>query len=409
MRFLVVADDPQFGTWLRHRVEALCEDWGVDTESVDAFERRLALASMASYDLLLVVLRFSTDAIAHGAPWLARLHEVPDLPQFMVIAEDGDELTAVQSMRLGAVDYLPRRLITPELLRAGITLCLEQQAALDEAAVAAPTEVPPRAAASLPRELIPRYTLLDTLGESPRATVYLATSEALNRNVALKVSHRSETDEAQFSREYAAIGAMRHAAVVDIYDYGVFDGREYIAMEYFPCGDLKARLQNPLTESEAIDYLKRIAAALSVIHGEGILHRDLKPPNIMLREDGQVVLIDFGLAKNLHSGTRSTAAGVLRGSPYYMSPEQAQGEELDRRSDLYSLGVIFFEMLTGNKPYLGTTAFEVLQQHVSAPTPDLPEGLRHHQVLLDGLMAKSRDDRFASADDLLASLAQAAA
>jgi eukaryotic-like serine/threonine-protein kinase len=407
MRFLVVADDPQFGAWLRHRVEALCEDWGVDTETVDAFEHRLTPGSLADYDLLMVVLRFSTDAIAHGTPWLERLREIPELPQFMVIAEDGDELTAVQSMRLGAVDYLPRRLITPELLRAGITQCLDQQVARDDAAAAAP--VRPSRAASLPRELIPRYQLLDTLGESPRAMVYLAASEALNRNVALKVSQRSETDEAQFSREYAAIGAMRHPAVVDIYDYGVFDGREYIAMEYFPCGDLKARILNPITEGEALDYLKRIAVALSVIHGEGILHRDLKPPNIMLREDGQVVLIDFGLAKHLHSGTRSTAAGVLRGSPYYMSPEQAQGEELDSRSDLYSLGVIFFEMLTGSKPYLGATAFEVLQQHVSAPPPELPEALRQHQGLLDGLIAKSRDDRFASADDLLASLAQAAA
>ncbi len=407
MRFLVVADDPQFGAWLRHRIEALCEDWGVDTETVDAFERRLTPGSLADYDLLMVVLRFSTDAIAHGTPWLERLREIPELPQFMVIAEDGDELTAVQSMRLGAIDYLPRRLITPELLRAGITQCLDQQVARDDAAAAAP--VRPGRATPLPRELIPRYQLLDTLGESPRAMVYLAASEALNRNVALKVSQRSETDEAQFSREYAAIGAMRHPAVVDIYDYGVFDGREYIAMEYFPCGDLKARILNPITEGEALDYLKRIAVALSVIHGEGILHRDLKPPNIMLREDGQVVLIDFGLAKHLHSGTRSTAAGVLRGSPYYMSPEQAQGEELDSRSDLYSLGVIFFEMLTGSKPYLGATAFEVLQQHVSAPPPELPEGLRQHQALLDGLIAKARDDRFASADDLLASLAQAAA
>ena len=375
---------------------------------IDAFERRLALTNKADYDLLVVVLRFSTDAIAHGAPWLARLQEIPELPQFMVIAEDGDELTAVQSMRLGAVDYLPRRLITPELLDAGINLCLEQQAAARRRPRGA-GQRSPGAAKALPHELIPRYTLLDTLGESPRATVYLANSEALNRKVALKVSHVSETDEAQFSREYAAIGAMRHPAVVDIYDYGVFDGREYIAMEYFPCGDLKARLQNPITETEAIDYLRRIAVALSVIHGEGILHRDLKPPNIMLREDGQVVLIDFGLAKNLHSGTRSTAAGVLRGSPYYMSPEQAQGQELDSRSDLYSLGVIFFEMLCGTKPYLGSTAFEVLQQHVAAPAPELPEGLRHHQALLDGLMAKARDDRFASADDLLASLAQAAA
>jgi eukaryotic-like serine/threonine-protein kinase len=405
LRFLVVADDPQFGTWLRHRIEALCEDWGVDTESVDAFEQRLALTSSANYDLLVLVLRFSIDAIAHSTPWLARLHEVPDLPRFMVIAEDGDELTAVQSMRLGAAEYLPRRLITPELLEAGIKLCLDPQSERDDSAAAdAATR-----STILPRELIPRYTLLDTLGESPRATVYLANSEAMNRNVALKVSQKSETDEAQFSREYAAIGAMRHPSVVDIYDYGVFDGREYIAMEYFPCGDLKARLQNPITEGEALDYLRRIAMALSVIHGEGIMHRDLKPPNIMLREDGQVVLIDFGLAKHLHSGTRSTAAGVLRGSPYYMSPEQAQGQELDTRSDLYSLGVIFFEMLTGNKPYLGATAFEVLQQHVTAPTPELPESLQHHQELLEGLMAKARDDRFASADDLLASLAQVAA
>lgn len=409
MRFLVVADDPPFGTWLRHRIEALREDWSVDTESIDAFERRLALTNTANYDLLIVVLRFSTDAIAHGTPWLARLHDNSDLPQFMVVAEDGDELTAVQSMRLGAVDYLPRRFITPELLQTAITLCLEQQAARDAAAAALPAGAPADPAKALPRELIPRYALLDTLGESPRATVYLATSEALNRNVALKVSQKSENDEAQFSREYGAVGALRHPAVVDIYDYGVFDGREYIAMEYFPCGDLKARLQHPITEGEALDYLRRIAVALSVIHGEGILHRDLKPPNIMLREDGQVVLIDFGLAKNLHSGTRSTAAGVLRGSPYYMSPEQAKGEELDNRSDLYSLGVIFFEMLTGSKPYLGTTAVEVLQQHVAAPVPELPDELQHHQTLLDGLMAKARGERFASADDLLASLAQVAA
>jgi serine/threonine-protein kinase PpkA len=246
--------------------------------------------------------------------------------------------------------------------------------------------------------------LLDTLGESQRATVYLAHSAALNRNVALKVSRVAESEEPQFAREYEAVGAIRHPNVVDIHDYGMNEGREYIAMEYFPCGDLKARLQNHVSGQEALDYLRRIAEALSVVHAQGVLHRDLKPPNIMLREDGQVVLIDFGLAKAIVDATRSTAAGVLRGSPYYMSPEQAQGIELDGRSDLYSLGVIFHEMLTGSKPYLGATAVEVLQQHVSAPLPQLPDSLSQYQALLDGLMAKSRDDRFTSADALLVHL-----
>lgn len=261
----------------------------------------------------------------------------------------------------------------------------------------------------VPRDLIPRYTLLDTLGESVRATVYLAHSAALNRNVALKVSHVVEDEAPQFAREFETVGMMRHPGVVDIFDYGMHEGREFIAMEYFPCGDLKARLQNPVSEREALDYLERIAEALAAVHAEGILHRDLKPPNIMLREDGQVVLIDFGLARNLGHGTQSTRAGVLRGSPYYMSPEQAQGIDLDRRSDLYSLGVIFFELLTGSKPYLGNSAIEVLQQHVNGSVPVLPGLFARHQALLEGMLAKDRDDRFPDANELLASLRQQSA
>lgn len=251
--------------------------------------------------------------------------------------------------------------------------------------------------------MIPRYTLITMLGESMRATVWLAHSEALDRQVALKISHASEDGEPQFAREFETVGALRHPSIVDIYDYGVHDGHEFIAMEYFPHGDLKARLAEPLTEEECLDCLRRIAQALEVVHAEGILHRDLKPPNIMLRGDGQVVLIDFGIARNI-GRTRSTRAGVLRGSPYYMSPEQATGEELDARSDLYSLGVIFHEMLTGEKPYLGATAVEVLQQHVNGPVPGLPPQLAHHQILLDGLMAKDREERIRSASALLAIL-----
>ncbi|HTQ36682.1 MAG TPA: serine/threonine-protein kinase, partial [Steroidobacteraceae bacterium] len=137
--------------------------------------------------------------------------------------------------------------------------------------------------------------------------------------------------------------------------------------------------------------------------------RDLKPPNIMLREDGAIVLIDFGIARHIEHGAGSTHTGVLRGSPYYMSPEQAKGGDLDGRSDLYSLGVIFYEMLTGTKPYLAATAMEVLQQHVDGAIPELEAGFAHYQPLLAGLMAKDRADRFESAEALLEYLRGAAA
>src|SRR5690606_36547551 len=166
---------------------------------------------------------------------------------------------------------------------------------------------------------IPGYSIRALIGESEKAVVYLALSEALGREVALKVTNeQTEGDRRLLEREYAAISTIRHPAIVELYDYGVHAGREYPAMEYFPRGDLKSRLQQGLTEAEALRYVEHIAGALRVVHHAGILHRDLKPPNVMLRENDDVALIDFGLARNLEGGLQSTRTGVLRGSPYYM-------------------------------------------------------------------------------------------
>ncbi len=409
-RILVVADEPQVGRWLQHRIDALNIAGRIVVEDRAAFEQRLSAAIGTSFDLLIGVLDFSPDATAAAYAWLDRAVAAPDAPPLVIVAEHGDELTAAGALRCGAADYLPRHQLSPEMLAASIRSAHDAQRAgtaqhRDEEETYSPL-LPQR----LPRDLIPRYLLLDTLGESMRATVYLAHSAALGRHVALKVSRTVEDGEPQFAREFAAAGGLRHPSIIDIYDYGLHDGREFIAMEYFPCGDLKARLQNPISQLECLEYLRRIALALSAVHARSLVHRDLKPPNIMLREGGEVVLIDFGIAKDLEdAGGDSTRTGVLRGSPYYMSPEQAQGLPLDARSDLYSLGVIFYEMLTGAKPYLAATAVEVLQQHVDRAVPELAPELAHHQALLDSLMAKDRDDRFESADVLLESLHSLAA
>ncbi len=265
------------------------------------------------------------------------------------------------------------------------------------------------AAPPVTAEFIPGYIIKMKIGESEKAVVYLATSISLGANVALKVSKtlRDDTASRQFlEREYTAIIAIRDPLVVQIYDYGVHAGFEYLAMEYLLRGDLKARMQAGLKEADALRYVEQIAAALRVVHNAGLLHRDLKPPNVMLRENDEIALIDFGLARALDGSTPSTRTGVLRGSPYYMSPEQAQGEQLDARSDFYSLGIMLYEMLTGRKPYTGATAMEVLQQHVNSPLPPLPHSLSRYESVLRRLVAKNRTERFSNADEVIAAIGE---
>jgi DNA-binding response OmpR family regulator len=406
-RVLIVDRDARYREWLRHHLGVLCPDGNVSSIDLERFERDRESVTRESWDLVLFASRFGSspeDPRSEGLEWLRQLREVPAFPDIIALAEDGNELTAVRALQLGAVDYLPKRLLTAERLRTSVMLALRR---IELRGTEGSDAELPKATRSL-RDPIPGYLIRKTIGESEKAVVYLAGSDALAFDVALKVS-KSEHDEAnqrQFlAREHAALSAINHPAIVKIHDYGVHEGREYLAMEYFPRGDLKTRLQRGLLEADALRYIEQIARALAVVHHAGVFHRDLKPPNVMLRENDEIVLIDFGLARNVQGGLQSTRKGVLRGSPYYMSPEQALGEELDARTDLYSLGIILCEMLTGRKPYTGTSAIEVLQQHVNAALPRLPAGLEHLQSLLDSMLAKSRDERFANADQVVEAVA----
>jgi eukaryotic-like serine/threonine-protein kinase len=440
-RVLVVDRDAKYREWLRLHLGILCPDAAIGAIDLAEFEPWSALVTGRECDVLLLSAEFGDspeDPDAHGLDLLRKLRVRNIASAVIALAEDGNELTAVRALQLGAADYLPKRLLTPDRLRRSVRVALrriEQRVARRLADLAhtgqaialdAPLPQEPRGAANAPADaqadvqgdgagaprapeaetppVIPGYSITKKIGESEKAVVYLATSTALDSDVALKVSRtsREATAERQaLEREYKAILAIRHPVVVRIHDYGVENGLEYLAMEYFPRGDLKARMYFGVTEAETLRYLEQIAVALSVVHGAGLLHRDLKPPNVMLRDNDEIALIDFGLARTLDGGAHSTRTGVLRGSPYYMSPEQALGEELDARSDLYSLGVIYHEMLTGKKPFTGGSAMEVLQQHVNAPPPRLPLSLSRHAPILSRLLAKRREDRFNTADEVI--------
>ena len=401
-RLLIVDRDARYREWLSQHMGVLYPEGTITAIGLDEFDGNHETLTREDCDLVLLVAPFGLspeDPGSEGLEWLRSLRERATFPTIVVIAEDGNELTAVRALQLGAADYLPKRLLTAERLKTSVKLAMRRIELRTSEAVYERVPIP--ASARSMREPIPGYTIRKTIGESEKAMVYLATSAELKKDVALKVSksERDEANERQFlARERAAIAAIRHRSIIEIFDYGTHEQREYLAMEYFPRGDLKARLQRGILEVDSLRYLEQIASALCVVHGAGIMHRDLKPPNVMMRDVAdEIVLIDFGLARNLHGSINSTRKGVLRGSPYYMSPEQALGEELDPRTDLYSLGVIFYEMLTGRKPYTGTSAIDVLQQHVNAPLPKLPEQLAHHQQLLDCLLSKSREDRFKDA------------
>jgi hypothetical protein len=249
------------------------------------------------------------------------------------------------------------------------------------------------------------------VGSGGMCKIYLAESERAGTLVVLKVfSQVPDVSERivgfdRFLQEYEIVAGLRHRNIVQIYDLGVADDHAYIAMEHFPAGDLRQRMKAPLLPADALKFLQQMASALEAIHSVGVLHRDLKPANVMLRADGTLCLIDFGLAKTNETDASLTGTREIFGTPYYMSPEQGHAEIIDARSDLYSLGVMFYEMLVGRKPFTGATAMEVIYKHKRADLPEIAPQFSRYKGLLNGLLAKAPNDRFQSAGVLLEAIA----
>lgn len=252
---------------------------------------------------------------------------------------------------------------------------------------------------------IPGYKILKTLGQGGMATVYLAIQESFDRKVALKVmSAQLAQDPAfgdRFQREARIVSQMNHPHIVTVYDVGVVDNHHYLAMQFVDGKELRYRFGD-MSLATKIQVVKDVASALHYAGNKGYVHRDVKPENVMMSdEDGRAILMDFGIAKASDGNHSMTKTGTAIGTPYYMSPEQAQGKPVDKRSDLYSLGVMFFQLLTGHVPYDAESGVAIGIKHITEPVPLLPKHLRVFQPILEKIMAKDPDRRYQSGADFI--------
>lgn len=253
---------------------------------------------------------------------------------------------------------------------------------------------------------IPGYKILRPLGEGGMASVFLAMQESLDREVALKVMAPALAANAEFTDRFLKEGRitakLSHPNLVTVFDIGSHGSVYYLAAEYIPGGTLREKIDKGLSIAETLDIVCDVARGLHFAHNKGFVHRDVKPGNILFKLDGTAVLADFGIAKAMDAKSGATMAGASIGTPDYMSPEQARAETVDGRSDLYSMGAMLYEMLTGEPPYQASDPFTVALMHVTQPVPQLPSESAWLQPLIDSLMAKTPDSRPESGEAFIA-------
>lgn len=362
----------------------------------------VALSEEQLSDVILCVLGRTGEHLG-ALRQFADLNRIPTISApIIALTDDHESDLAGRALLAGAEKVLPLPGLSPALFVTALKLAHAQKLRV-ESGTGREEKLP----------AVRGYRVLRQIGEGGMSKVYLAQRGALESPVVLKIVDaklaQDETFVLRFARECQLLARIQHENVVKIHDYSVDANRPYLAMEYFASGDLKSRIRGGLPAITSLKIMMQIAKAIDAVHSAGLVHRDLKPHNIMFRDRDQLALVDFGLAKPIDPSTTAqmqlTQDGMILATPVYMSPEQCLGKQQDARGDLYSCGVILFEMLAGAPPFSGDNPAALAYQHVNAEVPKLPPRVAGFQSVVEKLLAKNPENRFQSAKELFAHIA----
>src|ERR1700733_1051732 len=397
MRFLMIEDDARFSALILHHASCRWPDARLSVYSPRVQGAVSPEFLAQGFDAVLVA---GSGEDGCGLDWLRDVAGRAGFAPLIFLSRDAGKRTARRALALGAQAVLDRASIEHDELIAALSAAAQKQAI---ARANWRTAADAHEAQHFSGAFLRGYRRIRQLAAGRVSDLYLAESEQAGALVVLKVARdrekENELDQSfrRFLQEYEIVRRITHPSIVRLYDLGVSDEHAYLVMEYFRAGDLRMRMKGGLAPPEALRFAAAIAEALQAIHAAGVLHRDLKPGNVMLRDDGSIALIDFGLAKDGGLDIEITDRGFIFGTPHYMSPEQGHGEPIDGRSDLYSLGIILFEMLARAKPYADDNPMAIIYKHRHEPIPRLPADLAHLQPLIDSLLAKDPEARLSDA------------
>ena len=412
MKILIIDDSNDFRALLRLYLNKELKNVEIIEYDFDNLGKPPENYDWSMYDLLF--LDYKLGPSEDGLKWLKEFKSKPGFPPTIVLTAEGNEYIAVRSIKLGAADYINKVDIKPKIIAEMVneaTRCLKLPESDQKNDNHGSTQKFKKINI---KDKVPDtsldigYKFVRLIGQGSMSKVYLAERKKDKMTVVIKVLDLTRVSEPKliqrFDQEANLVAGLNSPFVVSIYDHGITEEYGYIAMEFFSRGDLKQRAESGLNHEIAIIYATHIAYGLKQIHSIDVVHRDLKPANIMFRGDDSLALADFGISKKMDQVSDLTTVGQILGTPHYMSPEQGEGDKVDTRSDLYSTGIILYELLTGDKPYTAVTTTALIYQHVYGPIPRLPRALKQYQGIIDSLLAKKADDRMQTAQELIGEL-----